>query len=327
MGAVYAAEDPAGVQVAVKIVKPEWAASEITLARFGREARVASRLRHPRIAEVRDAGQDAGTPFMVMDLLEGRTLGDLLRARDRISVEEALSVARGMLEALTYAHEQGIVHRDLKPDNVFLVGEGDLASGEAVRLLDFGISKLLETPEGTRPIALTKKDAVIGTPYYISPEQARALPDVDGRADLFSLGAILFECLVGRPPFIGRSYEVIIAQICTKDVPALDELDLGVPSHVARWIGKALSRDRASRFATARAMLDALPDPANPVPDAATPPSGARSSTPEVVASSHGRTSPPVSAKTTKPLKSTGLLALLAFVLGILVVGAYVVSR
>ncbi len=321
MGAVYSAiDEKTSTPVAIKIVKPEFAESEITQARFAREARVATRLHHARIARVSDAGQDATTPFLVMELLLGKTLGDVLRERDTLSVDETLSIAEGILEGLAYAHAQGIVHRDLKPDNVFLVDEK--AAGDAVKLLDFGISKLIETPEGTRPIVLTKKDAVLGTPYYLAPEQARVVSDLDGRADIFSLGALLFECLAGRPPFVGKSYEVIIARICTQDVPPLDSLDLGVPNDVAEWISRALLRDRDARYASARAMLDASPakHSASTVSTKAEDRPSAPPVRPSYVPASNGHPSLPVPNQPPR----IALLATGSFVVGVLLVLAYI---
>src|SRR5262249_52151793 len=150
----------------------------------------------------------------------------------------------------------GIVHRDLKPDNVFLTQrDGDPL---AVKIVDFGISKISRPSGATKPLELTRQGTVIGTPLYMAPEQAQALADVDGRADLFSVGGVLFESRGGRPPHPGESYEQIILSICTRDAPDLRAIDPSVPSDVATFVARALARERRERFPTARAMLQAL---------------------------------------------------------------------
>lgn len=259
MGAVYAAEHVGlGKRVAVKFVDPEFATEEQVVARFAREARAMSAIESAHIVSVFDAGTEDGRPYLVMELLRGEDLGERLRRERRVPVDEAMHVAAQVLKGLGRAHAAGIIHRDLKPDNVFLV-KHDLDPLFA-KIVDFGVSKIERPRAGTTPLALTGRGTVLGTPFYMSPEQAQALPDVDGRSDLYSVGAILFECLSGRPPHTGESYEQVILSICMRDAPDLRAIEPSVPKNVAEFVGRALSRDRSARFRDAGRMLAALHD-------------------------------------------------------------------
>jgi serine/threonine-protein kinase len=257
MGTVYEALNTSiGKRVAMKFVDASLSRNKDAVARFQREAQAASAVESAHIVEIFDAGTtDDELPFIVMELLRGEDLGHRIKRSGRLEVDEALPIVAQILRGLHRAHEAGIVHRDLKPDNVFLVDRDD--ESVFVKILDFGISKVRRTggvPEKT----LTRQGTVLGTPFYMSPEQAQAHPDVDGRTDLWSLGAILYECLTGRPPHEGHAYEQVIVNICTKDAPDVRVHNPGVPDPLARVIAKALSRDRDARFSTAREMLDAL---------------------------------------------------------------------
>jgi serine/threonine-protein kinase len=258
MGGVYAAKPMAGGgEVAIKVLSvADPASRERIAARFAREARAVSALSCPHIVTVVDAGSEGTRPYLVMELLEGEDLGQRLRRDGSMPVDQALHVVAQVLVALGSAHEAGVVHRDLKPDNIFLSKK----DGDALftKLLDFGMSKLTPREGQTLALALTKKGMAVGTPYYMAPEQARALEDVDGRADLWAMGAILFECLAGRPPFVGSSQEQILISICTTDAPDVRALRPEVPSPVAKIIKKALTRDRAQRFVSAWQMLSAI---------------------------------------------------------------------
>jgi len=199
------------------------ASRERIAARFAREARAVSALSCPHIVTVMDAGSEGARPYLVMELLDGEDLGQRLRRDGYLPVDQALHVVAQVLVALGSAHEAGVVHRDLKPDNIFLSNkDGDPLF---TKLLDFGMSKLTPREGQTLALALTKKGMAVGTPYYMAPEQARALEDVDGRADLWAMGAILFECLTGRPPFVGPSQEQVLIAICTTDAPDVRSLD------------------------------------------------------------------------------------------------------
>ncbi|WP_146649632.1 serine/threonine-protein kinase [Labilithrix luteola] len=259
MGAVYAAEHVGlGKRVAVKFVDPEFATDEQVVARFAREARAMSAIESAHIVSVFDAGTEDGRPYLVMELLRGEDLGERLRRERRVPVDEAMHVAAQVLKGLGRAHAAGIIHRDLKPDNVFLV-KHDLDPLFA-KIVDFGVSKIERPRAGTTPLALTGRGTVLGTPFYMSPEQAQAMPDVDGRSDLYSVGAILFECLSGRPPHTGESYEQVILSICMRDAPDLRAIEPSIPKNVAEFVARALSRDRNLRFRDAGRMLAALHD-------------------------------------------------------------------
>ena len=260
MGGVYAARPTAGGgEVAIKVLSvADPASRERIAARFAREARAVSALSCPHIVTVVDAGSEGTRPYLVMELLEGEDLGQRLRRDGNMPVDQSLHVVAQVLVALGSAHEAGVVHRDLKPDNIFLSKKDNDAL--FTKLLDFGMSKLTPREGQTLALALTKKGMAVGTPYYMAPEQARALDDVDGRADLWAMGAILFECLTGRPPFIGQSQEQILISICTTDAPDVRALRPDVPSPVAKLIARALTRDRAQRFVSAWQMLSAITD-------------------------------------------------------------------
>ncbi|WP_394832297.1 protein kinase [Pendulispora rubella] len=255
IGAVYEAEHLGlGRNVAIKFIDREYAQVDAVASRFTREARAVGRIRSDHIVSVHDTGSSNGRPYLVMELLRGEDLGCRLRRLGKLSIGETLDVAAQTLRGLADAHEAGIVHRDLKPDNVFLVSRG--AGRSLVKIVDFGMSKMECTDH--RVSFITRAGTVVGTPLYMSPEQAQAVADVDGRADLFSLGAILFECITGRPPHVGEGYERIILSICMNDAPDLRTLDASVSPEVARLVERALRRDRTRRFVSARQMLVAV---------------------------------------------------------------------
>ena len=257
MGAVYEAEGAGGARFAAKILEREWAKDEVAAGRFAREASAASDVASEHIVRVVEGGTEEGCPYLVMELLRGEDLGKRLRQRRHLGLDESLSVVEGMLEGLVAAHAAGIVHRDLKPDNVILVEHG----GEAdfVKIVDFGMSKLDRPAGSTAPLALTRKGVVLGTPLYMSPEQARASSDVDGRSgSMFAVGAILFECLTGRPPFTGETYEQILLRICMEDAPDVRRWAPEVPDALAAFVARALAREREDRFPSADEMLGAV---------------------------------------------------------------------
>ncbi|MBK9261094.1 MAG: serine/threonine protein kinase [Polyangiaceae bacterium] len=257
MGTVYEAVNThIGKRVAMKFVDAELSRNKDSVARFQREAEAASAVESGHIVTIFDSGTtDDGLPFLVMELCRGEDLGHRLRKVGRLDLEAALDITAQILRGLCRAHEAGIVHRDLKPDNVFLTEQDD--GSTFVKILDFGISKMRR---GTGAIdkTITKQGTVLGTPHYMSPEQAQALPDVDERTDLWSLGAILYEALTGKPPHDGHSYEQVIVHICTQDTLDVRMHNPGVPEKLAAFLAKALKRDRNGRFQNAREMLEAL---------------------------------------------------------------------
>jgi serine/threonine-protein kinase len=256
MGAVYeAVHETIGKRVAMKFIDARIAADAGAVARFHREAQAASAIQSAHIIEIFDSGttQD-GLPYLVMELLRGEDLGHLVKRCGRLSLRETVDIVSQVLRGLERAHEAGIVHRDLKPDNVFLL-ERDGAT--LAKILDFGISKIQpgsEVPTQT----LTREGTVVGTPYYMSPEQALGRSDVDHRTDLWAVGAILFECLTGRPPHLGKTYEEVIVGICSVDATDVRDHDASVPEPVADVVATALARNRDDRYASARDFFDAL---------------------------------------------------------------------
>ncbi|WP_129354236.1 serine/threonine-protein kinase [Sorangium cellulosum] len=256
MGTVYEAINTAiGKRVAMKFVDADLAQNKDAVARFHREAQAASAVESAHIVEIFDSGFADDIPFLVMELLRGEDLAHRIRRCGRLDLGEALHVIAQILRGLHRAHEAGIVHRDLKPDNIFLVDRDD--DPNFAKILDFGISKVPRA-SGVSAHTLTRQGTVLGTPFYMSPEQAQALPDVDGRTDLWAVGAILYECLTGHPPHSGNSYEQVIVNICMKDAQDVRMSNPAVPEPIARVIAKALARDRDARYASARELLDAL---------------------------------------------------------------------
>jgi serine/threonine-protein kinase len=244
MGEVYKAYQPdLRRTVAIKTLLAGEHASPDSLERFLREARVAAQLVHPNIVQIYDIGIEGRLRYIVMEHVEGRSLKGLLAERGRLDAPTALRIARSVARALQFAHERGVIHRDIKPANILLDRRG------RVRLLDFGLAKSL-----TESGAPTAGGAMIGTPCYMSPEQAFAAPEeVDARTDLYSLGAVLYEMLTGRPPFEGATVLAILRKIEEED-PAPP----GVSPEIDALVLKALAKDPARRFRNAAEMAEAL---------------------------------------------------------------------
>jgi serine/threonine-protein kinase len=257
MGAVYEAEQLGlGKRVAIKFVDPEFATDEQVVSRFAREARAMSTIESAHIVTILDAGTEDGRPYLVMELLRGEDLGQRLRRTRTVPIGEAMHVVAQVLKGLARAHRAGIVHRDLKPDNVFLTKTD--TDPLFAKIVDFGISKIDRPRASTTPMTLTGRGTIIGTPLYMSPEQAQCAAEVDGRADLYSVGAILFECLSGRPPHVGETYEQVILSIVMREAPDIRTIEKSIPDDVAAFLARALARDRDQRFASAERMLAAL---------------------------------------------------------------------
>lgn len=256
MGAVYRATNTGiGKRVALKFLYREAARDLDAVARFQREAEAASAVESAHIVEIFDSGTtDDGLPFLVMELLKGEDLRTRLRRESRLSVGEAVRITAQVARGLRRAHEADIVHRDLKPDNIFLCQRDD--DPTFVKIVDFGISKVSRKQATTS--TLTRRGTVLGTAFYMAPEQAQAKRDVDGRADIFSLGAILFEALAGRPPHMGSAYEAVLIDICTKDAPDIREFAPEVSGDLAAVVARALQRERSLRFQTAREVYESL---------------------------------------------------------------------
>jgi serine/threonine-protein kinase len=258
MGAVYEGQNISiGKKVALKFIDAEFARQPEIASRFQREAEAASLVESAHIVHIFDSGvTDTGIPYIVMELLRGEDLRARIRRMGRLPKGEAAHVVAQTLRGLHRAHEAGIVHRDLKPDNIFLVDRDD--DPLFAKIVDFGISKMTRRSGDVGTGTLTRQGVVLGTPFYMSPEQAQALPNLDLRTDIWSVGAILYECLSGKPPHGGDSYEQIIVSICTTDPPDVRSFDSSIPASLANVVHKAMQRDRARRFQSAKEMLDAL---------------------------------------------------------------------
>jgi tRNA A-37 threonylcarbamoyl transferase component Bud32 len=249
-GEVYRARDGVlGRDVALKRIRldafVEPAMLEDVKQRFQREAQVAARLRHPGIVTMHDIVQTPAISFIVMELVEGRSLQALLQERGRLPLDETVAIVTQVASALDHAHASGVVHRDVKPANIMID-----SSGQA-KVMDFGIAKL-ETGAN-----LTSTGAIMGTPNYMSPEQAKGVK-VDGRSDLFSLGCVLYECLTGAKPFRGESVSVILVKILTEEPPAADLAAAGLPAEIGSVLKRAIAKDPTARYPTGAALVEAL---------------------------------------------------------------------
>ena len=241
MAIVYLADDRKHHrQVAVKVLRPELSAA-LGPERFLREIEISARLRHPHILPLYDSGETDGFLYYVMPYAGGESLRDRLEREKQLPVEEALLIASEVADALQYAHGQGVVHRDIKPENILL------ESGHAV-VADFGIARAVAEAGGTK---LTETGLSIGTPTYMSPEQASGNAEIDGRSDIYALGTVLYETLAGEPPFDGPTAQAIVAKTLTEDVPALRPRRSTVSQETEAAITKALAKVPADRFATA----------------------------------------------------------------------------
>src|SRR5437763_5172928 len=252
MGVVYSAEDThLGRHVAIKFLSAATSDAHHFKARFLREARAASQLSHPHIATIYDYGETAeGSPFIVMEQVKGKPLDDLLHEGE-LTLARAIEIIEDVASALGEAHAHGVVHRDIKPSNVFINERGQ------VKVLDFGLAKLLNeehtqtSPDARTLLAThTRSDIVVGTPLYLSPEQATSAP-VDGRSDLFALGALLYECVAGRPAFSGSNVIEIGAQVLHFDPPPPSRFNARVTAELDRLTLKALAKKPEDRFQTA----------------------------------------------------------------------------
>jgi serine/threonine-protein kinase len=253
MGAVWRAEHGhLRSPVAIKLIDEAIARHPEALGRFMREAQAAAALRSPHVVQILDYGADRGVPYIAMELLEGESLADRLARAGRLPPAEVARVITELARAIGRAHELSIVHRDLKPDNVFLVRNDDV---EVTKVLDFGIAKASQTL-GTVS-GNTRTGAVLGTPHYMSPEQAEGTKFVDHRTDLWALGVIAFECLVGRRPFESDALGGLLLAICTRPLPVPSAYGLELAGFDA-WFAKACAREVAGRFQSARELASDL---------------------------------------------------------------------
>ena len=254
MGAVYeAVHSDLEKRVALKVLLTSAAPQAELVARFEREGRAAAKVRHPNVVDVSDVGVEGGVAWLVMEFLEGEDLSHLLHREGPLPLSRVAELMLPVLGAVEAAHAMGVVHRDLKPENIFLARMGD---GSVVpKVLDFGISKMAPAAGGP---ALTSTGVMMGTPYYMSPEQAQSTRGVDGRSDQFSLGVILYECATGRRPFEGESFVGILTAILEGRYERPRALRPELPERFDAMIARALERSPEARFASVAALADEL---------------------------------------------------------------------
>ncbi len=266
MGTVYLAIHPImGRKAAVKVLKPELARDESLVIRFFNEARAANAIRHPNIIDIIDVGMlpDDNVPYMLMEFLEGESLSARLERSRPLPVETAIEIAFQTASALAAAHGKGIVHRDLKPDNLFLVPDEMVSSGERVKVLDFGIAKLRDDMRGSS--MKTRTGAIMGTAVYMSPEQCQGLIEkVDHRTDIYALGIILYEMLCGMPPFMSEGFGDIIIMHVMREPEPPQAKNPSIPDSVAAAILCALAKDPKDRFQSMTDFQAALRTHASP---------------------------------------------------------------
>jgi serine/threonine-protein kinase len=259
MGSVWAATHTlTRSQVALKFLKPEAVQHAGAVRRFMREARAATSVNHPNVIRVHDIFlQDDSSPVMVMDLLAGESLAQKLERERRIALPELATIMLPVISAVGSAHAAGIVHRDLKPDNIFLarMPEGQMSP----KVLDFGIAKLdTKRPEAAQSAELTRTGAMLGTPYYMSPEQVFGEKDVDARADVWAVGVILYEALAGVRPVDGENLGQLLKIIATGSIPPIDTVAPDLPQAMRSLIGDMLKTDRNARLADLKPAFEVL---------------------------------------------------------------------
>ncbi len=247
-------------RVAIKVISSEYADSTEAIQRFHTEAKAAAKLRSRYVVQVYDDGETPeGLPYIVMEYLEGESLEDRIVREGDVPLAEAVRIATHVGRALARAHGRGIVHRDLKPANIFITKNEDDDMGWVAKVLDFGIAKL----DDNRDKSTTKTGTVLGTPLFMSAEQVRGASTVDARADLYSLGMVVYNMITGRYAFEGSSFGDLLVSICTDPLPKLSDQAPWAPLALEQWFQKACARDVDARFQTADEMIDELYAAAN----------------------------------------------------------------
>jgi serine/threonine protein kinase len=254
MATVYLARDLKDQRaVAVKVMHRDLA-SALDSKRFFREMGIAASLQHPLIVPLYDSGNAGGVPYYVMPYVEGESLYERLERERRLAFEDALRITHDVAAALGYAHGRGVLHRDVKPENILLAG------GRAL-VADFGLARAIGAADYKK---LTATGIIVGTVYYMSPEQLREDRDLDGRTDIYGLGCIFYEMLAGGPPYSGQTITEVVTRILRAPVPSVRRLQPDVPQAVDQAISRALAKSAAGRFATMEEFAAALPRPGLP---------------------------------------------------------------
>jgi serine/threonine-protein kinase len=254
MGSVWLAEHLSlRSPVAIKLIEPSIATNPEALARFLREAQAAASLRSPHVVQILDHGVDAGVPFIAMELLEGESLANRLLRVGRLAPAETAKLMTQVARAMARAHEAGIVHRDLKPDNIFIVHNDE---DELAKVLDFGVAKSSVHALGLGVSSGTRTGAMLGTPYYMSPEQAEGRL-VDARSDIWAMGVIAWECLLGTRPFDADSLGTLLLGICAHPLPVPSRVG-AVPPGFDAWFARTCARDPAQRFQAVKEAANEL---------------------------------------------------------------------
>jgi serine/threonine protein kinase len=265
MGTVFDAEHLGlSRQVAIKVLSPSQAKKKVAVKRFQQEARAAGAIGHPNICEVYDLGLlEDGSPYLVMEKLVGQTLSDRIAKEGGLPFDDVIEIVGQVLSGLIAAHEKGIVHRDIKPENIFLARR--VGCPPIIKLLDFGVSKMMaEFQTSEDALDLTRTGMVMGTPYYMSPEQARGERNLDGRVDVYACGVVMYETITGKRPFLAPNYNALLLAIINTSPKNIRDVRPATPPELEAIIQRAMQRNRADRYAGAKEMLrDLVP----PLPD------------------------------------------------------------
>ena len=318
MGSVWKAQHvELSTPAAVKLIDPLMADSEEALVRFKREAQAAATLRSPHVVQILDYGVDEGTPYIAMELMEGESLAQRLKRQRRLTPDSTATMLTHVARAVGKAHEIGVVHRDLKPDNIFLVPYED---DEMAKVLDFGIAKRTTGGIGSLGGPETRTGSLLGTPHYMSPEQASGRKEVDHRTDVWAIAVIAFECLTGKRPFVDETLGGLVLAICTEEPPVPSSL-APVPPGFDEWFARGTAKDAAHRFQSAKeqaaelcevcgvgARRSSLPSTSDPsLPGEAVP--GVAAAYPSAAPAVTPRTAPKAGSTGSSTLESTGTQA------------------